>query len=76
MQFMTEDQLHCRLFELSIEQLEQLEQRLLERIEEKKITQQTRKLVPPQPGNNLELMASDLGLDISRLMKEVKKRSR
>jgi|GEM_PF-7040735 len=73
---MTEEQLQSRLLDLSIEQLDELEQQLLHKVEAKKHQQKSLSRIPPQPGSNLEKMASELGLDISRLMKDAKRRSR
>ncbi|MDF2180919.1 hypothetical protein [Neptuniibacter sp. CAU 1671] len=73
---MTEEQLLSRLSDLSLEQLDELEQQLLRKVEAKKHQKQSLSRLPPRSGTDLEAMASELGLDISRLMKDAKKHSR
>lgn len=69
------DQLTDLLSGLSLEQLQALQEKLASKAAAK--TQRAKKtgLLPPIPSGDVSKMADALGLDISSLMRDVKRRS-
>ncbi|MAY42580.1 MULTISPECIES: hypothetical protein [unclassified Neptuniibacter] len=72
---MTEDQLVSRLEALSIEQLDNIQSKLLEKVQQRKAERERLKKLPPRTSNDLEALASMQDLDLSSLMRDAKRYS-
>ena len=72
---MTEDQLVSRLEALSIEQLDNIQSKLVEKAQQRKAERERLKKLPPRTSNDLEALASMQDLDLSSLMRDAKRYS-
>ncbi len=72
---MTEEELIGRLSQLSIEQLDALQDKLQLKIQEKKADRERLTKLPPRTSNDLEALADIQDLDLSSLLREAKKYS-
>ncbi|WP_299179400.1 hypothetical protein [uncultured Neptuniibacter sp.] len=72
---MTEEELISRLASLSTEQLDAIQQQLHEHAERKEAERERLKKLPPRTSNDLEALADMQGLDLSSLMRDVKRYS-
>ncbi|BBB29244.1 hypothetical protein [Neptunomonas japonica] len=74
---MTDDEFVSILRSFSLEQLDQLQQNLEVKVQEKKRQIEKRKAamkVPPRKTSDVEKMADQMGLDLSSLMREISRR--
>ncbi|WP_067863702.1 hypothetical protein [Neptuniibacter marinus] len=72
---MTEEELVSRLFALSTEQLDALQNSLLDKIRDKDAKRERLKKLPPRTSNDLEALADMQDLDLSSLLRDVKRYS-
>lgn len=72
---MTEDELISRLSLLSNEQLDALQETLQQKARDKQAERERLKKLPPRTSNDLEALAEMQGLDLSSLLRDVKKYS-
>lgn len=74
---MTEDEFVSILRSFSLEQLNQFQNNLEVKVQEKKRKIEKRKAamkVPPRKASDVEKMADQMGLDLSSLMREISRR--
>lgn len=76
---MTEEEITTKLTKLSVEQLTDLLAKVKEKafeLEQQRLERQiqAKSKLPPVPGNDVNKMADDLGLDLSGLMREISRR--
>lgn len=75
---MTEEQFVSTLHSLSLEQLDQFQKSLDQKVVEKKRKSEKRKaamkVIPQRKTTELEKMADQMGLDLSSLMREISRR--
>lgn len=72
---MTEEDLISQLSQLSIEQLDALHEKLQLKIKDQKAERERLTKLPPRTSNDLEALAEMQGLDLSSLLKDVKRYS-
>ncbi|PIE25038.1 MAG: hypothetical protein CSA60_01640 [Neptuniibacter caesariensis] len=72
---MTEEDLLSQLTSLPLEQLDAIQQSLLLRLEKKEAERERLKKLPPRTSNDLEALAELQGLDLSSLLRDVKRYS-
>ncbi|MGB0203466.1 MAG: hypothetical protein ACPF9K_00300 [Neptuniibacter sp.] len=72
---MTEEDLISQLSQLSIEQLDALHEKLQLKIKYQKAERERLTKLPPRTSNDLEALAEMQGLDLSSLLKDVKRYS-
>jgi hypothetical protein len=72
---MTEEDLISQLSQLSIEQLDALHEKLQLKINDQKAERERLTKLPPRTSNDLEALAEMQGLDLSSLLKDVKRYS-
>jgi hypothetical protein len=70
---MTEDDLISRLATLSTEQLDAIQNNLLKKVQEKEAKRERHKKLPPRTSNDLEALADMQDLDLSSLLRDVKR---
>ncbi|EAR61947.1 hypothetical protein [Neptuniibacter caesariensis] len=70
---MTEEELLSRLASLSTEQLDAIQTKLLEKAERKEAERERLKKLPPRTSNDLEALAELQDLDLSSLLRDVKR---
>lgn len=71
---MSETELPAYLMSLEPEQLEQVRKMLVQRLEEQKQQQLRQRSLPPA-FHDLDALAANTGLDLSSLMRDIKRRS-
>lgn len=74
---MTEEEFVLTLRSLSLQQLDQFQQDLEQKVQEKKRKIDKRKAAmntPPRKTSDVEKMADQMGLDLSSLMREISRR--
>ena len=74
---MTEEEFISTLRALSLQQLDQFQQDLEQKVHEKKRKSDKRKAAmktPPRKASDVEKMADQMGLDLSSLMREISRR--
>lgn len=69
-----DDEITAWLHTLSIEQLEQVERAALKKAREREEARRRRIPSPPRTSNDIQQLAEMQGLDISGLMREIKRR--
>ena len=72
---MTEEDLISQLSQLSIEQLDAIHEKLQLKIKDQKAERERLTKLPPRTSNDLEALAEMQGLDLSSLLKDVKRYS-
>ena len=72
---MTEKELVSRLSSLDLDQLDKIQQKLNEKIEQNAQKRERLSKLPPRTSNDLEDLAELQGLDLSGLMRDVKRYS-
>ncbi|MDO6513102.1 MULTISPECIES: hypothetical protein [unclassified Neptuniibacter] len=72
---MTEEELISRLSALSTEQLDAIQNSLLEKIRDKDAKRERLTKLPPRTSNDLEALADMQDLDLSSLLRDVKRYS-
>lgn len=70
---MTEEELFSQLSVLSFEQLEALQKKIQQTAMDKQAERERLKKLPPRTSNDLDALAEMQGLDLSSLLKEVKR---
>ena len=70
---MTEQQMISRLSELTSEQLDAIHLQIQQKIQDNKAERERLTKLPPRTSNDLEALASMQGLDLSQLMRDVKR---
>ena len=70
---MTEQQMISRLSELTSEQLDAIHLQIQQKIQDNQAERERLTKLPPRTSNDLEALASMQGLDLSQLMRDVKR---
>ena len=69
---MTEEEIISRLSTLSPEQLDEIQDKLQQKIRDRDAERERLKKLPPRNSNDLSALADMQGLDLSSLMKDMK----
>lgn len=69
---MTEEEIISRLSMLSSEQLDEIKDKLQQKIKDKDAERERLKKLPPRNSNDLSALADMQGLDLTSLLKDIK----